>query len=474
MTQRWGIRVGHVLDELAKIKAESIQCVVTSPPYYGLRDYKTEPQIWGGDAECPHGQNAGRGQFCTTCDAWRGSLGLEPTPGLFIDHLVAVFRAVWRVLRKDGVLFLNLGDSYYSNPSNGRGGGSTLSGGKPHLSGVGRVIACDTSGTSLKPKDLIGMPWRVAFALQADGWWLRQDNIWAKPNPMPESVRDRPTRAHEYMFLLSKSSRYYYDADAVRTPAKDAADDQRRIAQQHPTQRQGLRPRVPSGWDTSNGSHRELTGRYPSGEGSFTRLDREGKNSRMHQDRDPSHPAERKQRQPSDEQATGANLRSVWWIATQPYKEAHFATFPEALVEPCLLAGTSEHGACAACGAPYRRLVQAGLTEHDGDTATPYDATSTAGRLAQLRQAARARGGEYVNGAVTTGWDRSCSCGCMEAPVPCTVLDPFSGSGTVGVVALRLGCSFTGIELNHAYRELARQRIVAEAPLLYTGAEDQP
>jgi DNA modification methylase len=259
--------------------------VVTSPPYWGLRDYGTE-----------------------------GQLGLEPTPEAYVAAMVEVFREVRRVLRSDGTVWLNLGDSYAND---GKWGGS--SGGK-HVealhgnSGIGR----GKRDTGLKPKDLVGIPWRVAFALQADGWYLRSDIIWSKPNPMPESVTDRPTKSHEYLFLLSKSARYYYDADAVREPHRWQDPE---LLATNAQARQGLR----------------LAQRREAGDMSAVRqqpeLGREkgrGKNGNAESEFSAS--------------TAGRNLRSVWTIATAPYPGAHFATFPPKLVEPCIKAGSPEHG----------------------------------------------------------------------------------------------------------------------------------
>jgi len=247
------------------LEDESIQMCVTSPPYWNLRDYGLSDQ-----------------------------LGLEKTPEEYVDNLVCVFREVKRVLRKDGVLFLNLGDSYA-----GSGRGNNPNG--KQGTNKGTLFDPDNSGyvpNGLKPKDLIGIPWRVAFALQADGWWLRSDIIWHKPNPMPESVTDRPTKSHEYMFLLTKSARYYYDADAVKEPLADST-----LA------------------DKRNGKGRLTTGdntKYDLPPCSWYR--------------------NRKFTNP----ALGRNLRSVWTIPTQSYSGAHFATYPEKLVEPCIKAGSKE------------------------------------------------------------------------------------------------------------------------------------
>ena len=275
---------GETRAQLATLESESVQTVVTSPPYWGLRDYGLEPSIWDGNPECVHewgeekmssqrlrnGAKGGlhedrtttkllvnttlpQGSLCR-CGAWRGCLGLEPTPDAYVAHLVEVFHAVWRVLRKDGTLWLNLGDSY-------------------------------AGSRGLKPKDLVGIPWRVAFALQAAGWTLRQDIIWAKPNPMPESVTDRCTKAHEYVFLLTKGARYFFDAEAIKEPAVAGAAGSKFTAGKTATAQPG----------------------HQAG-------------ARVESDK--------------------RNKRDVWTVASQPYAEAHFATFPPKLVEPTIAAGS--------------------------------------------------------------------------------------------------------------------------------------
>ena len=333
------IIAGDCRTVLKTLPDESVHCVVTSPPYFGLRDYGMADQI-----------------------------GLEQTPQAFVDELVAVFREVRRVLRSDGTLWLNLGDSY----ATGAGGvGDCPGGGKQGESWKQRGKMTPPNRLplpGLKPKALIGIPWRVAFALQADGWWLRQDIIWHKPNPMPESVRDRCTKAHEYLFLLAKSERYYFDADAMQEPsfAKNAHDATGGfIAGQVPgqppqsgTRKSGNKERKPASArgvpvDTGGKSAGAVAGSVPW------------------------------------EGAT-RNKRSVWTIATQPYSEAHFATFPPALIEPCIKAGCPEGG---------------------------------------------------------------------------TVLDPFAGAGTTGLVADRLQRNALLIELNPAYIEIAERRIRGDAPL---------
>ena len=316
------VHVGDCRAVLATMEAESVHTVVTSPPYWGLRDYGAE-----------------------------GQLGLEPTPEQYVENMVAVFREVRRVLRSDGTLWLNLGDSYAGGGQTGRNDGGRPEKGKGWAEyDIKRTKVRRDDG--LKPKDLVGIPWRVAFALQADGWYLRSDIIWSKPNPMPESVTDRPTKAHEYLFLLAKSSSYYFDADAVREGFAD--------------ERMGA-----SGARSLN---------YSEGSGRNDTLGGDGKRGLG------VSPA-----------AAGRNIRSVWTIATQPYPGAHFATFPPKLVEPCILAGTSERGVCPECGAPWRRVVE---YQRNGKDWRSGDRLAK-GRGAEQRQPDVPR--------TTTGWQPTCT-----------------------------------------------------------------
>jgi len=361
------------------IADNTVQCCVTSPPYYGLRDYGTAK--WqGGDPDCNHkipdvengnliGKSAGKDkqnshtvrfnrEKCYKCGAIRidDQIGLEPTPDEYVAKLVAVFREVKRVLKDDGVLWLNIGDSYAA-AEKGSGGKSNstlnakrdengdLSDDRKSQPWMKETRKFDLSLSNLKPKDLIGIPWMLAFALRADGWYLRSDIIWHKPNPMPESVKDRPTKAHEYVFLLSKSHKYYYDAEAVLEPTLWAGD-----------------PRAGYGRLNYRGKRQGQDG---TGQEAFVSID-----------------------------PNGRNKRSVWTINTQPFKGAHFAVMPEKLVEPCVLAGS--------------------------------------------------RVGDVI-------------------------LDPFAGSGTVGVVAQKLGRAFIGIELNPEYVKLAEARLIATPVALPMG-----
>lgn len=318
------IITGDCLESLKSLPSGSVRCCVTSPPYWGLRDY--------GHA---------------------GQIGLEPTPEAYVARMVEVFREVRRVLADDGTLWLNLGDSYAQTGGPGWQG-------KNGQRADGRFTATrDTAAmremgrrppAGIKPKDLVGIPWRVAFALQADGWYLRSDIIWHKPNPMPESVTDRPTKAHEYLFLLAKSERYYYDNEAVKEPNANPEWTAEAL-------KGNWKRKTSAKVDESRNDGESISAGTP-----YATMN-----------------------------GIGRNRRSVWTVATQPFKGAHFATFPPKLIEPCILAGSAE-----------------------GDT----------------------------------------------------VLDPFNGAGTTGLVALRHGRRYIGIELNPAYVEMTTKRLTADAPLL--------
>lgn len=445
------ILCGHVLDILRKFPDESFDCCVTSPPYWGLRDYKGALTIWDLDLEqdCNHNwemvhpagyrssdtkpgaiQSEGtknrenlRSDVCSLCGAWRGSLGLEPTPELYVQHLTEVFREVRRTLKPQGTLWLNLGDSYASqggpevvqsiNP-NRDGGSDSMSAGKSRTVPVG-----------LKPKDLVGIPWRVAFALQADGWYLRSDIIWSKPNPMPESVRDRPTKAHEYLFLLSKSPNYYYDNYSIREAYSSVQNGAAATFQRTNSKRQ--EPMLGQAYETHRPNREDHV--YEHG---------------------------------------GRNKRSVWIVNTQPYKDAHFATFPEKLVEPCILAGTSEKGVCTKCGAPWERIVEKGpkAPEPSGRHPTKRLEPHQAGNVGQGNMGfrdSRLSGQEIgawklTHPDLTSGWQPTCECVIVETH-PCAVLDPFVGSGTTCLVAAKLNRAWVGIDLNPEYVKMAQERV---------------
>ena len=368
------IIVGDVRNTLAKLPDQSVHCCVTSPPYWGLRDYGHPDQI-----------------------------GLEETPEEYVQTMVNVFREVRRVLRDDGTLWLNLGDSYASAWACSRRnviGNGSLPNGK-------RADRPNRVTGDLKEKDLIGIPWRVAFALQADGWYLRQDIIWHKPNPMPEPVLDRCTKAHEYVFLLAKSERYFYDAVAI---AEAAVGD-----------------------TPGNVNHKGKTA-YEGGDD--------------------------KMRTKAGLTKIGAvttrNKRSVWTISTKPCKVAHFAVMPPDLAEVCILAGTSAEGCCAACGAPWERVVERErvATRPGTDTKVTGDSMTDGNRDPE----------RHVTDVRTVGWQRTCECD--EARVlPCTVLDPFGGAGTTALVSQLHERDSVICELNEKYAKIAQKRIGKANPM---------
>ena len=457
---------GDVRAMLATLEPNSMQTCVTSPPYWGLRSYGTEPQVWGGDAEHAHewggervvggklghvsyGESRVRwqnpirdgeatmaanaavsqGAYCP-CGAWLGELGNEPTPDLFVAHMVEVFRAVWRVLRPDGTLWLNLGFSY-AGSGKGWGGGSISEQGA-HAEKMGGSNGTVKAGginsglvpTGYKPKDLIPIPFLVAMALQQDGWYWRSIIAWAKKAPMPESVTDRPTSAWEPVLLMSKSRTYYYDADAVR----EESDPER------------------THWAPGKKflEVNDLTGRTVRNDGLHGLAERMNAGT-----------------------TSGRNMRNVWLLGPEPFPNAHFATFVTEIPRRCILAGTSEKGQCPQCGAPWERVrtptpeyAEVLATANDHGDWYPRNTTQT-GHADGLKHGNR---NSVTAAYITTGWRPTCGHADLE-PVPQTVLDPFAGAGTTLLVADRLNRHGIGIELKADYAEMARERIMGDAPL---------
>lgn len=373
---------------LKALPDKSIHCVVTSPPYWAARVYEgVEPQIWD--------------------DGTTSCLGLEESPYQYAMHIVEIFREVKRVLRDDGTVWLNIGDSYCSST---RGSG----GHNPKQDSNRGSFFEDLKFSiprGLKAKDLSGVPWRSVFGLQEDGWYLRSDIIWAKPSPMPEPVTDRPTRSHEYIFLLSKSETYYYDNVAIMEPIKEIDHKSKFGGSKYPG---------------SDGIKNTFSGREYDSNGMM-----------------------------------GKNKRSVWIVNTDKSSEAHFATFPPLLIEPCILAGTSEAGCCSKCGTPLERIIerQGGPPEGDHrkqelkECKTAHETGTVAGSA--LSDIYRQYG--YPSKR-TVGWKANCNCESEIAP--CIVLDPFAGSGTTIETAMRLGRYAVGFDASPVYvKEIAQLKI---------------
>lgn len=461
---------GDVREILPLLPKGVAQCTVTSPPYFGLRDYSTA--TWqGGDADCDHkhpdqtrGEAAhykqssngngtsARNVFrdeCGKCGAIRidAQIGLEASPQLFIAKMVEVFEEVRRVLRSDGMLFLNLGDSYASNwPCNRRSqiGSGSLENGKrearpPRLGG-------------LKDKDLMLIPHRVAIALQDAGWWVRSDMPWVKRSAMPESVTDRPAKALEYVFMLSASAKYFCDMTAVRQ--KDSGFVPGNKTHKHAT-----------AYDEGNVFHRTAAGlvayaakqrdrSLPTNRNGITgSLDAAPVGGRNFRNSDLFYQS---LKEPHGVISVGDELVGID-VNPAGFKESHFATFPTKFVEPLIKMGTSEKGECAECGKAWVREVEKGFTAHDGRTESNYAEGSNGHRLQLLRQAARESGFEQLPTKATLGWKPQCDHN--AAVVPQTVFEPFAGAGTTLLVAKRLGRRAIGVELNPEYCEMIVRRL---------------
>jgi DNA modification methylase len=394
MNPDYTLHCGDALTVLKTLPSASVHCCVTSPPYWGLRDYGVD-----------------------------GQLGLESSPDEYVGKMVKVFREVRRVLHDGGTVWLNVGDSYTGsgkggNPDEGKQatnkGSQTIdvlygkTGETARMAAVTNVSRRICSEIGMKPKDLCLIPWRLAIALQQDGWWVRSIICWAKKSCMPESVTDRPTNSWEPIFLLTKSSRYFFDAEAVKEPAEQSTNDRdkyNRIEYQKEN-RDGFVNHL----NPASGAMRDCGG---------TR-----------------------------------NQRNVWHLGPEPYSEAHFATFPTEIPRRAILAGTSARGCCPKCGEPWVRQ-----TEKTMPTLRKVNGTGPHGEHGLL-------GGNRFDEAIqvrTVGWEPGCECEkdpmFRDDPIPCTVLDPFGGSGTTGMVALELGRKVVLVELNPEYVRLIQHRL---------------
>ncbi len=427
---------GDSFKALATLPDNSVHCVVTSPPYWGLRDYDVDGQI-----------------------------GMETSMAEHLEVLVNLFREVRRVLRPDGTVWVNYGDCYAAMP-NGRSAADTKAAGKDDrtfrdkpFSTVGPISKSKNidrgsgrwgGGNNpahgyLKPKDLCMIPNRLAIALQDDGWWVRSEIIWHKPNPMPESVIDRPGTCHEKIFLLAKSPRYFYDAVAIREPAAESSIDRwmQDIENQEGSERA-------NGGAKTNGNMKAVGG---------PKKDKQRGHGRRHAGFN-----ERWDQMSRDEQmAHGRNKRNVWTIATKPFKDAHFATFPPELPEICIMAGTSERGCCPHCGTQWVRNIEKTFIAQE-------DVSEDKGKRGGQGQKPMEESGNWdgvprgSTNVATLGWSKDCDCPDHQ-PVPCTVLDPFGGAGTTGLVAQRLQRNAILVELNPEYSALAVKRLRDDAKL---------
>jgi len=523
---------GNALDVLRRGPDESVHCVVTSPSYFGLRDYGTAR--WeGGDLTCGHkrrnerpriegkqsaatagsrnamggpsndAQAAGRACFkdvCGKCGAHRvdAQIGLEKTPEEYIARLVEVFREVRRVLRDDGVMFIVIGDSYVGGKgASGMGSQEYQDERVKRGTSINRIQQTGGPGQTrplddrailrscgLKPKDLVGIPWMLAFALRADGWYLRQAIVWAKLNPMPESVRDRCTRSHEMIFMFAKSQRYFYDADAIKEPVKESS--LKRLNQpSFDTQTGGSADYGTSGVNANRSMRKALTNFKVAVFGGANK--HAGYGTRRHSGRKDS----------GNYVAVGANKRDVWMIPASPSNwdfcaacetlyagserstiprriaadgkvvrtcpkckredrwVAHFAAYPAALIEPCIKAGTSEYGVCPKCGAPWKRMTKRRrLSRPELPKDDPRYRPS---RYSGAYENINGKGDAGYTEVTTVGWGPACKCDAGE-PVPATTLDPFAGSGTTLLVVQRLGRNSIGIDLSEDYCALMRAR----------------
>ena len=492
---------GNAPDILKTFPEGSVQCGITSPPYWGLRDYGIPPQIWDADPECQHdwtetevpgGSGSGlsfrrdrkawheRGGaqpgFCRACGGWLGSFGLEPDPELYVQHAVLIFREVRRVLSNDGTLWLNLGDSYATGagkvgncPGGGEQGRKWILGKSGDLAIGPNIQPNRLPIKGLKPKDMVGIPWKVAFALQADGWYLRQDLIWNKPNVMPESVRDRCTKSHEYVFLLSKSQKYFYDSIAIREPASPNTHPRRSSRGQSQQLIPGVNPKAVSGWAKGSGSHCAIdhaqtpkdmgrkeqnlreTAKFGHVAGWRDREANTGVGWGRLSEIDPGDGRQGRNRIKQNSSFSAAvtevipyrNKRSVWTIPSAPYKGNHYATFPQRLVVPMVLAGTSHKGHCPKCGARWVRISErktrlAGNSSRVGRT--PEEINSTGKHIGGVSGGnLNIKSGPVVD-ITSIGWRPLCKCGLP--PVPDIVLDPFGGVATTAIVAKKTRAEF--------------------------------
>lgn len=475
MKPDWKIMQGDVRKQLALIPENSIQCVITSPPYYGLRDYGLPTSIWGGDKNCDHEwlkapprrarnefdvvnkkskQITNKGSYhnlretdiCQKCGAWKGCLGLEPTPEMYVNNMVEVFRGVRRVLRDNGIFWLNLGDSYAGS---GKAGSNpeyqkkhTQFGQRERKEKMGMPMP--TKSIGYKPKDLMMIPFLVARALQQDGWYLRSVIPWLKNSAMPESVLDRPSSAIEYFFLLSKSQKYFYDIEVIKPKIMSATLSRAK------SKNTGLLRKDKGSAKLQGGLTPEQQDKYYSDITQYSGRNRrnsdwfmdsildilEGKSGTLLHDEN--------------------GLQTAVFCNPQPYPEAHFATFSPRLITPMILAGTSPR-ACEVCGAPWERVVAKTDNRHWTERGNYNSPKMQALKATGFRN--DGGGGFECRNVKTIGWQPTCTCKENSGKGRCIVLDPFAGSGTTLEAARKQGRDSIGIELSGKYCKQIKNRM---------------
>jgi DNA modification methylase len=512
------ILCGNATDILKDIPDESIHSGVTSPPYWTLRSYKTTPYIWGGDKNCNHewgekldmnldrrthiggslgsdkkgggrdtAHKNGNGEICLKCNAWRGELGTEPTPQLYISHLLDIFKEIKRVLRNDGTLWVVIGDCY--TPQSSHKGGTPYDRFKKEQNWSERSDSKDIIPSWGKAKDLVGIPWRFAFAMQDDGWWLRNDIIWAKANPLPSSVEDRCVSSHEHCFLFTKSGdttfwthrdksgtrkkpqpdyRYYDKLNKIETIIEppswkteliEGTEEKRwkryNLWKGHDYYFDHLAIREPATVKNISSEIKYGGTKYPNKKFGGTKYPGEANNTYSGNDYIP----------------TGMrNKRDVWQIATESCRDSHFAVYPRKLILPMILASTSEGGVCKSCGSPYTRLTKKSEPLDEWKKQCGADSSGEyKGMAVKQYKDAKAQNASDVKRRIlegmvnieTIGWVPSCNC-IENSPSPAIVIDPFFGAGTTGIVAGITNRDYIGIELNQEFIKLAYDRIPRE------------
>ncbi len=479
------VLLGDALQQLKTLPDGCVDLVVSSPPYYNLRNYGTPPVIYGGDPGCEHdfvetervrrssdskpgaksSSNPGsiardvpvRSGTCSKCGAWEGDLGMEPTVDLFVANLVSIMREVWRVLKPTGVVFINIADSYASGKGSclNPGGGKDSLGQQRKADGAHpthRGNKSELAAQKIRPKSQMLIPERFRIAMQLDGWICRDAPVWVKGreyadddvgmNPMPGSQKDRCTSAYEFVYMFTKEERYFFDWQAIAEPPRESSIA--RLGQDVEAQTGSTRA---NGGGKTNGNMKAVLS------GSFARSTKYGDSPPPGQ-----MPQHRADRENIDYNSVALVMpRNVWIFPTRGYKGSHYATFPPELPRRCILVGSSAHGCCSACGKPWVRVSKAEIAP--GQNRNPQTEREQAGCAVENQGSKRHRDGDRGGHMVVEqqGWQPTCTC---DAPVsPAVILDPFMGSGTTAQVAEELGRDWIGIDLDARNMKLVEERL---------------